>query len=463
MDSFWRQYTAPSTRDLVQYQSFADLILYVNNRSKYSHLRGVQNVNEITPFVTTPWYPVVLYQSRLSQNSYPLYGEGYHYSSMPEIVYGQKLGTRVVVTLQAHVVDPGLIFDAVVDSTVCIDSSQYRYDTNSGRLYFNVDPFTLITNRTTSTGEVYIIIWLKNSQLNLDAPYDQVGWVIGYEGINSLNYVESLKYLWKMILKGANLRDYQNGLISALGFPVVTSTEEVQYVADDLYRNLIITPTSVYAHLTEPAVTTGDTIYPGQSIFSGIAFFEYEQILAATRSQIPGLACTLPTRSGFVVQLVFVNDTVFWTYDANRDSPFRFPVGGSPADVELFWTDVQAYLTETGFDITNLIDTSSEINPMRFLVQNIIKNNIFITSVDLTCLTSPIPGFADRVRSLISPATLLILNQKIGETSDTLELDSEIVETIQYGYSTSLTEVIAPTGSGFDLVYTDLVPFVVIG
>lgn len=467
-DSFWRNRTVVDTRDLVQFQSYASTILELNVHETSYHFTRAQTIPLAEDFLRLPWYPVVIFQDRLVDQSTVLYGGGDNYSAVPEIVYGEQGDPRFLYPLPTAVVSIGTLCDAITDTSVVIDPSQFTFDADSQTLIFSTDPFTLITPKTDATsGRQYIVLWMRNPQFDLNVAFDQIGWVLRYAKSGD-NYMEAMKRIWELILLGPSLERYQEGLMVAAGLPYAAEDgETVRRVDNDGFQHLITTDTRVYRAPTTGLTVTvspGDTLTEGQALTDGIEFMEYAQVLSATADQLPGLLLKIPLSTGVTAELSFANIDTAWTFDAGRPSPWRFPVGGPDASVEQFWADVDSYATANGIDFATLYGLPDSVNPMKRVVQDLIQNSLYVASLDLSAVPENMGRFSDRARFLLLPQdVLVILQQYLDDISDAIDLGTQTSDSVGYGYhAVPTTEVISVAGSGTDLEYFDYAPMVVI-
>ncbi len=318
----------------------------------------------------------------------------------------------------------------------------------------------MIPKIAAESGREYIVLWIRNVLLDYNVPKDTWGWVIKYDGTNSVEYAATLGPLWQLVLQGPQLRTWETGLNLGMGFPVSQHTGTVRGIVNDGFNDIILTDANGYPfpQSLTPAVIPGDLLAPGTPLTTAIHVWEYTDILNATNTEIPGLALMIPLSTGVAAELGFANILGAWTYDALRPSPWRFTVSGNAADVEQFWVDVDAYATANSVDLATLFGLPAAVNPFQLVIDQLLKNNVVIAAVQLADIPLANPAaFPDRARLLLPPGTLIILQQGIGSISDILDLGVTASETIGYGYHVvPPTEVISVSGG--NLVYSDYAP-----
>lgn len=469
LDSFWRERTTTSTRDLVHTLTWATLINELAVHSRSQHFIAAQTVPDQQAWYRQPWYPLVIFEDRLSDLSFVVYGSGAEYSIAPEIYYGESGDPLYIYPAPRKIHSIPMFVDSVTDASVVIDGSQFRFDEDRQRIEFEVDPFSVLEAKVDEgSGRSYVVLWMRNTEFDLDTPFDWTGWVAKFDRQGD-NYAEAVKHLWELILLGPSIERYAQGLMASLGFPFALADETVRRVTSDGWQHIIATDSRIYRAPLDvaPIVSQGDEITEGDPLTDGITFWEYDNILSATTEQFPGLALTVTLSTGDTATLTFMNVDTEWSYDAGRPSPWRFPVGGAESDVERWWIDVDTRLTDAGLDFATLYGLSAPgpnaVNPAERIITDLIQNSLFVASIDLRTLHATPSGYSDRARRLLPKDMMLVLQQFVSSIADAYALGSSTSESVDYGYNEPASdEVISVAGSGTDLQYTDLTPIVTI-
>jgi hypothetical protein len=106
---------------------------------------------------------------------------------------------------------------------------------------------------------------------------------------------------------------------------------------------------------------------------------------------------------------------------------------GFPPDVAAFWAEVRAREVSEGYSLADLLDTRqnqefpatasnmpSTINPLQFLVDNVLRNNMWV--VKLRQASQPFLGVGgvswNQLRRIQPPHTCLLLVQEVEFTED---------------------------------------------
>lgn len=467
LDSFWRHKTAESTEDLVRYLTYGMLVAFLNNYQTSQHLQSGYNIQILETYALLPWVPIVVYRDELVESSFVAYGEGYEYDPAPQIYYGQAgTITRWVLPIDEKIVAIDTLSNEITNPSYVATSASVQVNPVRHQLEFLYDPFDAVPVKAQPlTGREYIVLWARNVRTNFAVPFDQVGWVVRFQGQNGDAYRQSLYWLWKLVINGPSLRSYQSGLTTALGFPLAEETEVIRSIQSNGWQRVISTDTHTYTGLLSWTFSKlqGDTLTAQEPVFDTVRVFEYEHLLTATADEIPGILLTFPLSTGVVAKLGFANYVDAWEFQAARPSEWRFPISGDPAQVEQFWVDSQAFATANGIDIQTAFGLPAPVNPMKMLIQELLKNKIVVVTVPLAQIPLQNPaGFHDRALELLPPGTMLILQQDAGSVEDVLDLGTTSSETVEYGYHVDApTEIISVPGGGTDLTYFDYTPFIV--
>ncbi len=477
LDSFWRNRTTPETSGLVLYETYAQLIAELNTHSRAQHFIQAQTVPLQQSYWKVPFWPLVIFQSQLQDSSFRFYGEEklgggfYVYDDPPELVYGQAGDPQFLFPAPCPIADIPQFTDSITDSQVVIDPSQFTFDRQKQEIAFGVDLFTILDPKTDQvSGEQYVVLWMRNADFELTVPYDWTGWVVKYfQQPTDENYGQALKYIWELVLLGPSLERLQQGLMAASS--VLFAREPGTVVGLDIGPTQVSIITDGLAYTTvgdvvpAPAVAIGDQVQEGEPLTTGYEFLEYEQVLSSTSAEIPGLVFSAPLSTGAVAQISVQNTDTVWSYDAGRPSPWRFPIGGAPADIEQFWVDVDAYATANAVDLAVVYGLSlpgpNAVNPLKRWVQDLLQNSLYVISTELENLPAAPGGFFDRARQLLPLDTLIILLQLLPDIDDSYDLGTETSDTVGYGYHADIpTEVISESGT--DLTFFDYAPLVVV-
>jgi len=189
---------------------------------------------------------------------------------------------------------------------------------------------------------------------------------------------------------------------------------------------------------------------------------------------LPEISCRVPRPdisalaldSGFLSacfygDLVFENKDVPLEIDAEHPSGFtyvKFGLGGLPADVERFFDElhmrgIQAALLPPDpcfpgrrlGTLAQLLDRRAQpdgqptaqhlpqtINPLKFLVENVLRNNVFVVRIFVPALGQNHLGLYNirHLRQLIPPQTAMLVVFELAVDLDTLRAEDHITESV---------------------------------
>lgn len=455
LDSFWRTKVIASDADLVRYQTMATLLLCANTVARSQHLINAQGIATLEPYANVPWFPIVLYRDQLNDLSYVLYGDPYIYDPTPQIVYNQPADPQFTYPILPTFAEITTLYDSVTETTQVFDQARMSYDRATRTLTFLVDPFTVLPARQTTNGRDYLLLWIRNGKLDLNVPFDWTGWIIQFKGQATHAYVKALQDLWELEVKSPTIGAFKSGMTVGAGFPIAAVPGQVRDIRTDGYQRVVFVDDLAYTFLQAigSAVAIGDAVTADQPLSLGVHFFAGLEAATAPAGTLPGIAFTVPLPSGQDAQLFAPNQTLAWSYDVLRPSPWRFPLGGETVDVEAYWAalnvDLSAYYA---------LVPAQPVNPMQLLVTDLWKNAITVAAVDLATVEGSVLGFVDRAMAALSPATYIIVQQKVADLSDTIDT-APWPESVGYGYHVAgITDVVSVSGT--DLILSDYAPLV---
>lgn len=321
---------------------------------------------------------------------------------------------------------PGLVdipFDiqnfVVKPTRVWFNGIDFEIDRLRKLIIFRNDPFKdpltpsrAVFDKNGVQIDTEIALWVYKGEFDLNNVYTQFGYALGLQLPSSQFYKDLLNAYWDMHLLGPAVNLFEQFLSALSGNPlVVNPTETVEAIWTDQDNVLVLTNLSVYQF--PPAVTLIVTV--GQTVFGGDALSDAVQIRELSGANpdysiLPGLSLSADYLSGkFISELTFRNQTVALQYmgtDLQGKTVVRFEVDGFPGDVDQFWGTVQANGELPGQKtLAELLDQRANpvgqpgplnlpatINPMQFILSNLMTNNLFVIRVNQNSFDPAAPG-----------------------------------------------------------------------
>lgn len=262
--------------------------------------------------------------------------------------------------------------------------------------------------------DIEILLWLCAPETDLETIYNHWGYVIGLHMPSSPEYAKLVDAVLSAITQGPTALQLRRCLALLAGAPcVIEPRETVQDVSyDSLYR-VIVTDQHVYRcpKAAQVIASVGDTLRAGDLLTDTVQLYQLSS--GQYPEQLPGLSLDRNFISAcYYAALIFPNADVplqIDTADSSGYTKVSFGLGGFPADVEKFFDELHAKGVHAAVQpqptcstprrngtLAHLLDKrdvlTSEptadtlpktINPYKFLLQHVLRNNAAIAVVKL--------------------------------------------------------------------------------
>lgn len=435
---------------------------------------------------TENWYMLTLLQSQLNTAATSLaqFNGQYLYDGT------QQFDVPPASSLFAFPLPPDLagatkVMNQITNPTLVLtDSLDYTLDTANGAIVFRENPFTnpLWASRPIwSNGQIVdqeLVMWVFRGRFDYATIYQQFGYVLGLQLRSSTGYRELVNAVFDALVAGSTGGRIEHALSAITGIPLVQDAQEiVQVVTNDNEGLLIVTDQHVYRYQgcpTVPLVAVGDVVTAGQSLVDALQIFEFNQGI------VPAELRALAMGRGFLAtcfygDLVFENKEVPLEVDLDHPSGYtfvRFGLGGFPLDVRHFFEEMQ----ERGIQqlqqpsnpcqpgrrvgtLAHLLDARvnrvgepgpqdlpKTINPLAFLVQNVLRNNAFLVQLKMCGMGRNSLGLynAHYLRRILPPHTAMILLIELATNQESITPEDNVSETL--GQFTALNILTDTTG-----------------
>ena len=351
----------------------------------------------------------------------------------------------------------------------------YDIDRVRGLIRFREDPFesgyVAMRSVYNSSGEIVdteAAVWIYGGQFDISLMYERWGFVVAEQLKSSANYKDFVNALWDGYVFGPSSEAFSAAASAMLGIPIVLETTEV--VEDIVYeatRLLITTDKHAYSFSTNATsiVAIGATVNGGEQLVDALRIIDLSSG-ECNYSSVPGLTFGDDFLSGgYFSTLTFENTQVDVEYlgvDEDNKAVVIFQISGFPGDIESFWEKAQTLGKATGSQtLAELLDTRAnpvgqplpeflpaQINPLAFVIENILKNNLTIVKVNANAIGDDAPGLGlfKYLRNIIMPHTTYIVFVEISADTDTIDL-SQAGDDEQAGVEEAITHFggIVPT------------------
>lgn len=386
---------------------------------------------EIPVFHRENWHLLTLRQSELNKTTIA-YGTGLVYDGSND--YGDPADTGMYTfPVPEQLVSAACAFNRITDPSYHLTAG-IDFTISDGLIRFAANPFDsplLFQNEVFDGSEIVdreVAIWLYSGEYDWDYVYEQFGYVLGVHLESDENYKLLINAVMDAFVEGSAEVHFDQLVTALTGVSSVRETQEtVLVVLNDLYHLNIITDQHVYQFPlgTTALVTIGQIVHAGDQLTDLVKYYDLN------RGILPDDLAALTLGVGFlpgdyVGGLTFRNTVVPLqvTYDEAGRTRVSFDVTGFPTDVEAFWDQVHAEGVARGTTLARLLDVRgptadtepgpaslpATINPLAFLVSNILRFNTFVVRIRQEALLSGLGLENSRLfRRVLPPWTSVII------------------------------------------------------
>jgi hypothetical protein len=400
------------------YQGGDDVEKFVLSRAQIEE-QADQNLQEsvdslsrlnMPVYHTDLWYQLVIKESEIDAIRFavPKYNEGfvYDYQADGSSIYYDEPASRELyaVSLPKNLVAIPAIFNRA-DRPTLTWFEGIDYLVKEGYVKFRENPFqqdALATREIhDDTGTVVdreASLWLFRSQWDRDYIWTHAGHILGLWLKSSPRYKDLVNAVMDNMVEGASFQLIIEALAAIADTPLAKGNETVQHVVKDSRHLLVITNDQAYkcAKTAATELKVGDKVSAGEPVTDTIRTFRpaYEEkpdwLIAFG---IDESTTDKKYRGG----LLFVDEESPVVVDATgAKTRIRFDIRGWKDTAELFWSDIDARGEAGGKTLANLLDVRPvelqtgepqagalpvTINPLQFLLDNVLHNNAVIISL----------------------------------------------------------------------------------
>lgn len=362
-------------------------------------------------------------------------------------------------TLPENLANAPLIMNRIGEPSVLLTQGvDYILDPATGAIIFRDNPFDnpLIAQRPVFAGgevaDQEAGLWVFCGDFDFETIYRQFGYVLGLRLQSSEGYRELVNAVFDSLVLGPTAAQLDQALAVVSGIPLVKETQEtVEHLAQDPQGVLIITDQHTYRFDGDavPVVAVGDVVYAGDPLTDALTVHEFG---AGEIPNIPAIGLGRGILAAcYYGELIFENKSLPLEVDENHLSGYtyvRFGLGGFPAEVQAFFDDMHArgiasaaladdpcyagrrvgtlaMLLDKRVNVTGqptAADLPSTINPMEFLIQNVLRNNAYLVRIKVAGLGRNQVGLYNvrHVTKLLPPHTALLLLLELPAESEVI-------------------------------------------
>jgi hypothetical protein len=264
----------------------------------------------------------------------------------------------------------------------------------NGQICFREDPFASNSEQAPVFDADGLIIdaaltlWLCNADYDEGYLSNMWGAAVGLTAPSSEEYRDLLCAVYSALIGGTSRRHVEQVVSILNGGTYAREDETVVESGRDSQGLFLATDKNIYRPAKNglPVVEVGARLKAGDPIFNTVTFRRHANDL----QQLTVPKNFLDVSIGG--DLTFRNCEVPLIHSTRH---VEFEVGGHPEAIKRFWNLFNARKTEDGRHLCDLLSGETTINPLRFIVQNVLQYNC------LLCI----------IRSPETPSTLSAIDQ----------------------------------------------------
>lgn len=426
------------------------------------HAVSAQSLSTLPTTVRMGWRPVTLRLSALTDSGVPSYGAGATYGS--GLIYGQPQTGRYRWTIDSEIAGFDLLVDHIYRPTVTFDPTTAVLDATLHTLTFVQNPFSLMAGQTVS-GDLEIVLWMRNPEVDWRASYWRFGAQLNLEGTTGQPYNDSIVQLSRALQQTLTARALRAGCLAAAGLPVTVGGETVERI--DTTTQAVVVTTGARCYRLPPSsvvtVTIGQTLTAAQPLCDTVVVYEAGQ----GSIPVPGIFLGPDDLGG--QGLGFPNESQVWTIRTTSGQPdIRFQLTGTTADQAAFWSAVHtrglsSTLLATLMGITTPGAVKS-VNPQEFLLSEVLGNNLVVIAVHPERFGVPVLAFYRNLLPLLPPWVRHVFHQAIPtQPVQVFDLSTNTSDTPSvYPAAVPTRALISVVGGGGDLDLLEYTPNVMV-
>lgn len=396
------------------------------------------------------WYALRLAEADLNPVSYSLarYGEaGRAYGTGTGLNYGEPVRRPAYAwTLPAGMTAAPLASDRITGTPNVTLVGGIDYVIDNGLIVFRGNPFddARVTAEVDADGARSLTLFVAGARFDRRTAYRQFGYALGLDEGGGPAYRDLVNAMFDGLVTGSTARAVRGAWSAATGVPMAGGDETVELVDRNADRLLVVTDAAVYRYhpAANPLVAAGDAVVPGQALTDALAFDEFNRGQCPSPDELKALALGRgQLASGFFGDLTFRNAEVPLVIGQDADGRTRlsWELGGWPGDVERFFDELHARGLAAGRTLAELLDSRppanrdgepgvaalpATINPLKFLCENVLRDNAFLVRVRLPAASGGVGMNATKfLRRVVPPQTLMIVVVEFALPEEAITMD----------------------------------------
>jgi hypothetical protein len=475
LGTFWaRTYEASD-----QVRSYVDGTALQVAQSQRALLETVATLSryDVPLYHTENWSPIVLRKSarnsvatnviRFNKNS-ATFDDGQHtFDAAATMSYS-------AYPLPENLTAVAQIFNKLIQPTLAlVEGVDYLIDINRGALIFINDPFDSpatikrpVSDRSKAIDDEEIVLWGFQGKFDYAEVYNQFAYAINLRLRTSQGYKDLTNAVISGLINGgATVADLDLALSAICDVSVVRESQEtVELVRRDAHGLIIATDRQVYRFQEDavPLVAVGDKLRAGDRLVSAF------DVVALNQGGVADTIAALALDAGYLSacfygDLVFENKSVPLEVNTTHPSGYtyvKFGLGGFPLDAQRFFDEIHergvqaAQIIPDPCDrknrklgtLAHLLDKRKNpdgeptdanlpktINPLKFIVENVLRNNVFLVQIRVGALGQNRLGLYNirHLRQLLPPQSAMIVIFSLQGRKGAINAPQNLQETVR--------------------------------
>lgn len=405
------------------------------------------------------WYQLVLKESERNTGRAATlkYGDGQAtYVGSTPYKYGEPINVAFSAwDLPTDLIDAPLIMNRLTDPSLTLTRG-VDYRVEDGSLIFRDNPFDsdLVAIRNVFEGNEVVdreaALWIFRGDFDFETMYKQFGYVLGLKLENNQAYKDLVNAVFDAIVEGTTVRHVRQALAAVVDAPLVAEpVETVQQLLTEPGRKLVVTDAHVYefGDNAEFVVDVGDVVNRGDSLVDTLVFYEINRGQEIDPDDIRSITLGQGMlAAGYFGELVWENEDKPLVVETGVDgyTKVSWEISGWPGDVTKFFDDLHERGIAAGQTMAHLLDVRADpvgeptaamlpttINPLQFLVENILRDNALIVKLRIGRSGPNALGLhaAKVLRKIVPPQTVIILIAELAHSDEPIIMEGAGTET----------------------------------
>lgn len=409
----------------------------------------VASVSRLTvpPTRTEHWHLLTLTESDRSDYDFSVtkYGDpSAFFVAHNALKFGQAVNqTSPAWRLPEGLADAPVMMNRMTDASLTLVRGVDYLITDDGYVVFLSDPFAddrvpkqhVLSGEDGTEDDRELGLWLFRPTFKTERVFNQFGYVLRTPddpgGSPGTEYRDLVNAVLDALALGSTAGAVEAAWQAATGVPLVKQADEtVEMLRTEPDRQLIVTDKTVYEFSLDAVlrVEEGEAVRRGQPLTDGLLFYEFHRGAVPDAAEVPALVLGRGMLSpGYFGDLVFENKNVPLVVETDDDgyTEVSFQLSGWPNDIEQFFDELHARGRAKGQTLANLLDQRptaardteptagalpATINPVEFLVENVLRNHAFMVRYKPSAAAGRGTGLnaLKVLRQVIPPQTVML-------------------------------------------------------